>query len=154
LSTNTSDATVIKAFAARYARNTISIAVSRRNQLLLHLNGQALTLEQDSDTATATSAVVTFQVDDLMITKNLTSNQITLSWPLGVSMEITPILVNIAGGSLVLSIAVAVSGTFHGYWTYGLIGSYDGNPANDLRSSNGSLVGTVDTLTAQQIHEV
>jgi hypothetical protein len=68
-------------------------------------------------------------------------------------VQVTPVFVNTAS-TLVLNVAAAVSGEWKGDWTLGLIGGYDGNPINDLRDSHGVVVGTVDTLTSQEIHEV
>lgn len=152
LSANMTDVTAIKAFAARVDSMSISITVSRRNQLLVYFNNEELTFEIDSDTETQ-SDIITLRFDGFSITKNLTNNQFTLSWPLGVSIQVTPVFVNTAS-SLVLNVAAAVAGNLKGNWTLGLIGSYDGNPMNDLREKNGTVVGTVSTLTSQQIHEV
>lgn len=118
----------------------------------MHFNGELLALERDPDAVLATE-IVALQLDDLFIMKNLSSNEFTLSWSVGVSMEITPTPVSTTS-SLVLSVAATISGSFKGNWTHGLIGGYDGNPTNDLRSSSGTVVGTVDSLTTQEIHEV
>ncbi|CAF1471741.1 unnamed protein product [Rotaria sp. Silwood1] len=146
------DVTAIKAFAARVDSMSISITVSRRNQLLVYLNNEELTFEIDSDTETQFDTI-TLRFDGFSITKNLTNNQFTLSWSLGVSIQVTPVIVNTAS-TLVLNVAAAVGGNFKGNWTLGLIGSYDGNPMNDLRDKNGTVVGTVNMLTPQQIHEL
>ncbi|CAF1471729.1 unnamed protein product [Rotaria sp. Silwood1] len=152
LSANMTDVTAIKAFAARVDSMSISITVSRRNQLLVYLNNEELTFEIDSDTETQFDTI-TLRFDGFSITKNLTNNQFTLSWSLGVSIQVTPVIVNTAS-TLVLNVAAAVGGNFKGNWTLGLIGSYDGNPMNDLRDKNGTVVGTVNMLTPQQIHEL
>ena len=55
---------------------------------------------------------------------------------------------------MVLNVGAAISGELKGNWTLGLIGSYDGNPSNDLRNSSGNVVGTTDTLSNEQIHQV
>lgn len=36
--------------------------------------------------------------------------------------------------------------------TYGLLGTFDGNTVNDLRLPNGTVVGTADNMTLEQIH--
>ena len=126
--------------------------MSRRDQVLTHLNGEELIFESESDTLTQRDTI-TMLFDDLSITKNTTSDQFTLSWRNGVSIQVTPIFINSAS-TLVLNVAAAVSGDLKGNWTLGLIGGYDGDPTNDLRDSNGMLVGTVDTLSLREIHEV
>ncbi len=130
----------------------ISITASRRNQLLVHLNGDELTFESDSE-ALMQSDAITLQFEDFSIAKNLTNDQFTLSWTIGVSVQVTPAFVNTTS-TLVLNVATAFSGELKGNWTVGLIGSYDGNPSNDLRDKSGTVVGTVDTLSPREIHEV
>jgi hypothetical protein len=144
--------TVIKAFAAGIGSLKISITVSRRDRLLVHLNGDELVFEHDSDAPTQHDTI-TLRFDDFSISKNLTDNQFTLVWSVGVSVQVTPAFVNTVS-TMVLNVAAAVSGEWKGNWTLGLIGGYDGNPHNDLRDSHGVVIGTVDTLTSQQIHEV
>ncbi|CAF1024932.1 unnamed protein product [Adineta steineri] len=152
LGSGVNSATAIKAFAAKIGSLKISITVSRRNQLLVHLNDEELRFESDLDTPTQLD-IITFQFEDFSISKNRTNNQITLSTPIGISIQISPIFVT-TSSTLVLNIAAAISGELKGNWTLGLIGSYDGNPLNDLRDSSGILVGTVDALSPQEIHEL
>ncbi|CAF4343166.1 unnamed protein product, partial [Rotaria magnacalcarata] len=52
--------------------------------------------------------------------------------------------------ALVLNVAASVAETFRGR-TYGLLGTYDGNPTNDLRSSNGIIVNS--NALPEQIHQ-
>ena len=147
-----SDVTAIKAFAARAGSSKISITVSRRNQVLVHLNGDELAFDRDEDASTQLDTM-TLRFDDFSIAKNFNSSQFTLSWSLGVSIQVTPAYINTAS-TRVLNVAAAVSGELKGEWTLGLIGGYDGNATNDLRDRDGQVVGTVETLTPQEIHEV
>jgi hypothetical protein len=75
---------------------------------------------------------------------------ITLAWPIGVSVRIS--LVNIVSpvAALVLNIGASLSSAFQGR-TYGLLGNYDGNSANDLRNKNGQVISSNSTM--EQIHE-
>ncbi|UJR24393.1 hypothetical protein I4U23_005770 [Adineta vaga] len=147
----TNNATAIKAFAAKIgSQNNMSITVSRRNQLLIHLNGNELTFDTDSQTIFNT---ITLRFEDFSISKNLSNNQLILSYSIGVNIQITPIYITTIS-TLVLNINVAISAEFKGNWTLGLIGGYDGNRSNDLRNSSGTIIGTIDTLSAQQIHEL
>ncbi|CAF4100992.1 unnamed protein product, partial [Adineta steineri] len=152
LGSGVNSATAIRAFAAKSGSLKISITVSRRNQLLVHLNDEELTFESDLDTPTQLD-ITTLRFEDFSISKNRTNNQIILSTPIGVSVQISPIFVT-TSSTLVLNIAAVISGELKRNWTLGLIGSYDGNPLNDLRDSSGILVGTVDALSPQEIHEV
>ena len=93
LGAGASGATAIKAFAARMDSSKISITVSRRNQLLVHLNDAELTFESDLDSFTQLDTI-TQRFEDLTITKNLTNNQFSLSWTIGVNVQITPVFVN------------------------------------------------------------
>jgi hypothetical protein len=148
----TAGVTAIKAFAARMNSITVSVTVSRRNQLLVHLNQEEVAFVPDQDTEFQ-SDTITINSATMSITKNITSNQITLVWVVGISIKVTPVFLNTAS-TLVLNVAAAVSGDLKGNWTLGLVGSYDGNAGNDLRSKNGAVIGTVETLTPRQIHEV
>ena len=131
---------------------TVSITLSRRDRLVVHLNGNELTFVPDSDSSTQLDTI-TLRYEDFSITKNLTDDQLTLSWTIGVNIQITPAFVN-STSTRVLNVAAAVSGELKGNWTLGLIGSYDGNAANDLRNNLGVVVGTANTLSSRQIHEV
>lgn len=131
---------------------TVSITVSRRNQLLVHLNQEEVAFVSDQDTEIQ-SETITINSENFSITKNVTSNQITLVWIVGVSIKVTPIFLNTAS-TLVLNVAAAVSGDLKGNWTLGLVGGYDDNAGNDLRTKDGTIVGTAETLSPRQIHEV
>lgn len=131
---------------------TVSITVSRRNQLLVHLNNEEVAFVSDQDTDIQ-SETITIRLASFSMTKNITSNQITLVWIVGVSIQVTPVFLNTAS-TLVLNVGAAVSGDLKGNWTLGLVGSYDGNAGNDLRTKNGAVIGTVETLSPRQIHEV
>lgn len=145
--------TVIKAFAARMNSTTVSITVSRRNQLLVHINNEEVTFVSDDDDTSSQSDTITLRLPNVSITKNITNDQITLLWMIGVSIKITPVFLNTTS-TLVINVAAAVSGNLKGNWTFGLIGSYDGNTQNDFRIKNGTVIGTIDNLSPQKIHEV
>lgn len=149
----TSGVTAIKAFAARGNSVTVSVTVSRRNQLLVHLNNEEVTFVSDQDTGVS-SDIMTLRLTNFSITKNISSGQITLVWNVGVSIQITPVPLNTTASTLVLNVAAAVSGNLEGNWTLGLIGSYDGDTSNDLRVKNGTVIGAVENLSLQQIHQV
>ncbi|CAF0814967.1 unnamed protein product [Adineta ricciae] len=144
-------ATAIKAFAVRIGMQKLAITVSRRNQLLILLNNDELIFETDQDTSTNLD-LITFRFEEFFISKNRTNNQLTLVCAQGVSIQITPVYVATAS-TMVLNIGAAISGELKGEWTLGLIGSYDGNPLNDLRDRSGVVIGTVDELSSQEIHE-
>ena len=131
---------------------TVSITVSRRNQILLRLNNQTVTFESEQN-AVIQSDTITLSFANFSITKKRTSDQITLVWNVGISIRVTPIFLN-ATSALVLNVAAAVSGDLKGNSSFGLIGGYDGQAQNDLRIKNGTVIGTVETLSARQIHEV
>ena len=130
----------------------VSITVSRRNQLLVRLNNEDVTFVPDQDGSTI-SEIITLRMANFSITKNTSNNQLTLVWDIGISIQVTPVFLSVAS-TFVLNVAAAVSGHLKGNWTVGLIGSYDGDGQNDLRLKNGTVIGTVDTLSLQQIHEV
>ena len=144
--------TAVKGFAARANSITISITVSRRNQVLVRLNNETVTFESDQSAQTQPDAI-TLTFANFSMTKNRTSGQITLVWNIGVSIQVTPIFLNTTS-TLVLNVAAAISGDLKGNWSLGLIGGYDGQAQNDLRIKNGTVVGTVETLSSRQIHEV
>lgn len=118
----------------------------------MHVNDVELTFERDLDSFTQFDTI-TQRFEDFIITKNLSTNQFTLSWTMGISVQITPVFVNTTS-ILVLNVATAISGELKGNWTLGLIGAYDDDPNNDIRDNFGTVVGTVDTLSSRQIHEV
>ena len=89
------DFTAIKAFAARAGSSKISITVSRRDQVLVHLNGDELTFDRDEDASTQLDTM-TLRFDDFSIAKNFSSDQFTLSWSLGVSIQVTSAYINSA----------------------------------------------------------
>ncbi|CAF4795385.1 unnamed protein product [Rotaria socialis] len=144
--------TAIKTFAARMVSMNVSIIVSRRNQVVVRLNNDELLFLLDEDALTEVNTT-TLSFEDFSIIKNQTNGQLTLSWSIGVSIQVTPVFVNTTS-TVVLNVGTALSGELKGNWTLGLIGGYDGNPANDLRTKNGTLVGSIDSLTSKQIHEL
>ena len=58
--------------------------------------------------------------------RNRTNGIITFSWFIGISIQITLILIT---NSLILNIVVSISGIFQNR-TFGLLGLYDNNPLN------------------------
>ncbi|CAF1275999.1 unnamed protein product [Adineta ricciae] len=146
IESGTTNATAIKAFAAKIGLQNISVTVSRRNQLLVHLNGDELAFDNDLNRTT-------LQLEEFSITKTRANNQLTILCRLGVHIQITPIFIT-TKSVMVLNVGAAISGELKGNWTFGLIGSYDGNPSNDLRDSSGNIVGTTDTLSTEQIHQL
>ncbi|CAF4788722.1 unnamed protein product, partial [Rotaria sp. Silwood2] len=74
----------------------------------------------------------------------------SLSWTIGVTIEINVIEMTSPSKQLVLNIAASIAGRFRGK-TYGLLGTYDGRTDNDLRSQNGSIISSNGSL--EQIHK-
>ena len=148
----TNGVTAVKGFAARGDSVVISITVSRRNQLLVRLNNEEVSFVSDQD-GSIVSDTITLRFGNFSMTKNTSNDQITLVWSVGVSIQVTPVFVNVAS-TMVLNVAAAVSGDLKGNWTLGLIGGYDGDASNDLRLKNGTVIGTAGSLSSRQIHEV
>ena len=146
--TLTNDATVIRGFAAQ----NISVTVSRREFLVVRRGNETISFDGTSDDTISASNSTVLSFPELTIERNRTSGVMTLSWFIGVAIQITPITVSAAlSNVLVLNVAVSVASA-HRNRTFGLLGSYDNDPSNDIRARNGSLIGSADALSAEQIH--
>ncbi len=151
-------ATVIRGLAAKSNHplaETMSITVSRRELLIVRRGNETLDLTTiNDDTLISNNSLLLFY-PEMTLEQNRSSGILTLSWFTGVSIQITPILVHSSSSqsssSLVLNIGISVAGT-HKNRTFGLLGLYDSNPANDLRARNGSIIVSSDTLALEEIH--
>ncbi|CAF4774907.1 unnamed protein product, partial [Rotaria sp. Silwood2] len=74
----------------------------------------------------------------------------SLSWTIGVTIEINVIEMTSPSKQLVLNVAASVAGSFRNK-TYGLLGTYDGRADNDLRSQNGSIISS--NASPERIHK-
>ncbi|CAF3872200.1 unnamed protein product [Rotaria sordida] len=152
LSSFNDSATVIRGFAAKSNHSLaqrMSITVSRRNILIIRRDNETLDLDTTNDDTISTNNSIVLFFPEMTLERNQTSGVLTLSWFIGVSIQITPISIT---DGLVLNIGVSVAG-LHQNRTFGLLGLYDNNPNNDLRTPNGTIVGLPNTLTLQQIHQ-
>ncbi|CAF3883752.1 unnamed protein product [Rotaria magnacalcarata] len=143
-----SEATVTKAFAARTNRiddQSISVTISRREQLVIRRGDEILEFEDNIDSFFFPGMAIA-RIDSNM---NGTSN-FRISWSIGVTIEISVIQISSPSKQLVLNVAASVAGIFRGK-TYGLLGTYDGIASNDLRSKNGSIISS--NATIEQIHK-
>ncbi|CAF3550961.1 unnamed protein product [Rotaria socialis] len=124
--------TAIKTFAARMVSMNVSIIVSRRNQVVVRLNNDELLFLLDEDALTEVNTT-TLSFEDFSIIKNQTNGQLTLSWSIGVSIQVTPVFVNTTS-TVVLNVGAAVSGELKGNWTLGLMRTcyYDAAITNDI----------------------
>jgi hypothetical protein len=143
--------TVTKAFAAKsniLGSQPIRIVVSRREHLLVYRGNEMLDLEPNLDSVNSNQTIL-LTFSDVTIEKEPVNRTITLTWPIGVSVKVS--LVNIISpvAALVLNIGASISSAFQGK-TYGLLGNYDGNSANDLRNKNGQVIPS--NSTTEQIH--
>ena len=145
-------ATVIRGFAARsndtLAEN-ISVTVSRREMLIVRRGNETLDLDTSNDDTISNNNSLTLFYPEMTLEKNQTTGVLTLSWYVGVSVQITPVAVT---GGLVLNIGVSVSGLFQ-QRTFGLLGVYDNDPTNDLRTPNGTILPSPNALSLEQIHQ-
>ena len=145
-------ATVIRGFAAKSSNSqaqNMSVTVSRREMLIVRRGNETIDLDATTDDQVSTNNVLVLFYPELSFEYNRTSSILTLSWFIGVSIQITPI--RISSGDLILNLGISLSGSYQ-HQTRGLLGSYDRNPNNDLQASNGTILGPVDSLTLEQIH--
>jgi len=145
-------ATVIRGFAAKSSNSqaqNMSVTVSRREMLIVRRGNETIDLDATTDDQVSTNNVLVLFYPELSFEYNRTSSILTLSWFIGVSIQITPI--RISSGDLILNLGISISGSYQ-HQTRGLLGSYDRNPNNDLQASNGTILGPVDSLTLEQIH--
>ena len=150
-----STATVIRGLAAKSAdplAQRMSITVSRRELLIVRRGNETLDLDSSNEDSISNSTIVTLFYPEMTLEYNRTSRVITLSWLIGVSIQITPISVTIGGTTaLLFNLGVSVAGA-HQNRVFGLLGLYDGDRSNDLRAQNGSIVGNASELSLEQIH--
>ncbi|CAF3735693.1 unnamed protein product [Rotaria sp. Silwood1] len=152
LSSFNNSATVIRGFAAKSNHSLaqrMSITVSRRDMLIIQRDNETLDLDATTDDTISTNNSLTLFFPEMTLERNQTSGILTLSWFIGVSIQITPISLT---DGLVLNIGVSVAGSYRNR-TFGLLGLYDNNPNNDLRTPNGTILGLPNTLTLEQIHQ-
>ena len=148
-------ATVIRGVAARSndpLAQKMSITVSRREQLIVRRGNETLDLDANSDDTIGTNNSLVLFFPELTLELNRTSGVLTLSWYIGVSIQLTPVSVSTSvPTALVLNMGVSVAASFRSR-TFGLLGLFDNNPSNDLRAQNGTIVGQPSGLTLEQIH--
>ena len=87
----------------------------------------------------------------MIIERSRTSGIIQLSWYIGITVIITPIPITSPEMTLVLNIDVSIDESMKNR-TFGLLGPYDGSPQNDMRASNGTVIGLADSLSLSVIH--
>jgi hypothetical protein len=148
-------ATVIRGVAARSndrLAQKMSITVSRREQLIVQRGNETLDLDANSDDSIGTNNSLVLFFPELTLELNRTTRVLTLSWFIGVSLQVTPVSVSTSvPAALVLNMGVSVAASFRSR-TFGLLGLFDNNPINDLRAQNGTIVGQPSGLSLEQIH--
>lgn len=145
------NATSIRGLAAKsnhLQAQRMSVTVSRREMLVVRRGNETLDLDTTNDDEIPSNNSLVLFFPEMTLERNQSSGTLTLSWFLGVSIQITPISV---GNFLVFNLGIAIDGSFQNR-TFGLLGLYDNNPDNDLRAKNGTIIGRADTLTLEQIH--
>ncbi|CAF2640099.1 unnamed protein product [Rotaria sp. Silwood2] len=144
-------ATVIRGIAAKsndFLAQNMSITISRREMLIIRRGNETLDLDSINDDTISTNNSLILFFPEMTLERNRTNGILILSWFIGVSIRITPILIT---NALVLNIDISVSGLYQNR-TFGLLGLYDNDPTNDLRAQNGTIIGLSNTLTIEQIH--
>ncbi|CAF1100682.1 unnamed protein product [Rotaria sordida] len=138
------DVTVTRGFAARSSdpeSQPISITVSRRENLIMRRGNELLEFEDN---------IHMLFFPEMTIERNpIDSTILTLSWTIGVTVQIKLVETTSPSVALVLNVAASVADTFRER-TYGLLGIYDNEPNNDLRAQNGIVVNSNALL--EQIH--
>ncbi|CAF3942552.1 unnamed protein product, partial [Rotaria sp. Silwood2] len=136
--------TVTKGFAAKSSdpeSQSISITVSRRENLVMRRGNELLEFEDN---------IHMLFFPEITIERNpIDSTILTLSWTIGVTVQIKLVEMVSPSTALVLNVAASVTDTFRGR-TYGLLGTYDGEPTNDLRAQNGIVVNS--NALPEEIH--
>ncbi|UJR11351.1 hypothetical protein I4U23_015532 [Adineta vaga] len=151
ISTTSNTVTVIRGLAAKSNHpdaQSMSITISRRNMIIVRRGNETLDLDVTNDNTISSNTSLVLVFPEMILEKNRTNNALTLSWSVGISIQITP--VSISNG-LILNLGISVSNN-HQNRTFGLLGLFDNNAANDLRSQNGVIVGEASALTMEQIH--
>ncbi|CAF3735702.1 unnamed protein product [Rotaria sp. Silwood1] len=144
-------ATVIRGLAAKsndFLAEKISITISPRNMLIVRRGNETLDLDTTNNNEISINNSLVLFFPEMTLEQNRTSGVLTLSWFIGVSIQVTPITIS---NGLVLNIDTSVAGSYRNR-TFGLLGLYDNNPDNDLRAQNGTILGKADTLSLEQIH--
>ncbi|CAF1284517.1 unnamed protein product [Rotaria sordida] len=138
------DVTVTRGFAARSSdpeSQPISITVSRRENLIMRRGNELLEFEDN---------IHMLFFPEMTIERNpIDSTILTLSWTIGVTVQIKLVETTSLSVALVLNVAASIADTFRER-TYGLLGIYDNEPNNDLRAQNGIVVNSNALL--EQIH--
>jgi hypothetical protein len=139
------NATVTNGFAAQSnddEAKSVSVTISRGQHLILRRGNESIEFEDNIDT---------LYFPELTITRldGQNNSHFSFTWTIGVTIEIDVIKMTLPSEQLVLNIAASIGGIFRGR-TYGLLGTYDGTPNNDLRSKNGSIISSNASL--EQIH--
>ncbi|CAF3726113.1 unnamed protein product [Rotaria sordida] len=130
-----SNVTVTKGFAARsnnIENQSVSITISRREHLVLRRGNEILEFEDNINT-------LFFPEMTISRLDGNNNSHFSLSWTIGVTIEINVIKMMSPSQQLVLNIVASVAGIFRGK-TYGLLGTYDGIENNDLRKKNREFV--------------
>ncbi|UJR24531.1 hypothetical protein I4U23_005906 [Adineta vaga] len=143
IAVSTGNATVTTGFAARSndaEAQPISLTISSRQQIVLHRNNTILEFEDNINAFTFPELIITRQNDQKYI----------FSWNIGVTIVIKIIQMTSPSKKFILDISASISGNFR-YKTYGLLGTYDGNKDNDLRSRNGTVLNSNSSI--EQIHK-
>ncbi|CAF1556505.1 unnamed protein product [Rotaria sp. Silwood1] len=139
------NATVTKSFAARLNNNkseTVKVTISRRQNLVLYRGNEPIEFDDNIH-------ILSFPEMTINRLDGNNNRHFSLSWTIGVTIEINVIEMISPSKQLILDIAASVAGNFRGK-TYGLLGTYDGNVTNDLRSKNGSIISNA---SLEQIHK-
>ncbi|CAF1459823.1 unnamed protein product [Rotaria sordida] len=138
------DVTVTRGFAARSSdpeSQPISITVSRRENLIMRRGNELLEFEDNIH--------MLFFLEMTIERNPIYSTILTLSWTIGVTVQIKLVETTSPSVALVLNVAASIADTFRER-TYGLLGIYDNEPNNDLRAQNGIVVNSNALL--EQIH--
>lgn len=136
-------ATVTTGFAAQFYGHSqskpISITISQRNQILLYRANESIEFENN---------INSLSFPELILTKQ--DQTLTLSWFIGIYIEIEIIEMTQPRKQSVFNIAASIHTRFHKK-TYGLLGTFDGQPNNDLTNRNGTILQ--DNSTLEHIHK-
>ncbi|CAF4000147.1 unnamed protein product [Rotaria sordida] len=143
---SSSNATVTKGFAARsnnIESETVKVTISRRERLVLHRGNEPLEFDDNMN-------IIFFPEITISRLDGNNNRHFSLSWTIGVTIEINVIEMISPSKQLVLNIGTSIAGIFREK-TYGLLGTYDGRTDNDLRSRNGSIIRS--NASIEQIHK-